>query len=85
MATLNVRIAGARPVVCRASSRIVSVGAFSALKPTLIAKPAMAASLRQSAQCAPRLPQRAVQTPAATASPSGSIAPQGKFYIAQHT
>jgi hypothetical protein len=80
---MNVRIAGARPVVCRASSRIVSFGSFSAAKPALIAKPALSAPLRQSVQCAPRLPQRAVQTPAAVATPSGSPAPQGKLYIAQ--
>jgi hypothetical protein len=83
MAILNVRIAGARPVVCRASSRIVSFGSFAAANPALIAKPALAAPLRQAARCAPRLPQRAVQTPAATASPTGSTAPQGKLYIAQ--
>jgi hypothetical protein len=79
MQTMNVRIAGAKPVVCRASSRIVSVGSFSAAKPALIAKPALVAPLRQSvSQCSPRLPQRAVQTPAAVATPSGSPAPQGK-------
>ena len=83
MSTLNVRIAGPRPVVCRANSRIVSVGASFSAKPALIAKPVLAAPLRQSAQCAPRLPQRAVQTPAASATPSASTAPQGKYYIAQ--
>lgn len=82
MVALNVAIAGSRPVVCRAAPRMMKMAAIA---PGPIAKPSLIAPLRRSAVSAPRLPQRIVQTPAASAATPAPTAPQGKYLIAMRT
>ena len=79
---MNFAIAGSRPVMCRAAPRMMKMGAIA---PAPIAKPSLVAPLRRIAVSAPRLPQRIVQTPAASASTPAAPAPQGKNSMAMRT
>jgi len=76
MSALTASVLGARPAVARMATRA------SLVKPAIavpLAKVSLPAAFKRAAQCTPRLAQRSVQTPAATASSTPAPATDGEI------